>query len=146
MSTAINIPWTDANLLYTLPSDTVLISINNEYEELHRLNLDRSDTNRILTLQFSDITSREFDEFDGRDFNPISEEQALQILNFININKDKNFIIHCSAGISRSAAVALYLHTIHGHELKSNFWNTSRPNRYVIGQLMVMRKKKTANN
>lgn len=34
-----------------------------------------------------------------------------KIVDFINLNKDKdNFIIHCSAGISRSGAVALFIH------------------------------------
>jgi len=141
MLTATNISCVEAETIHTLPNNTVLISINNEHEELHRLNLDRNNTKDILTLQFSDITAKQFDSYDGRAYNPLSVELALKILNFININKDKNFIIHCSAGISRSSAVALYIHIFHGHELKSEFWNLCYPNSYVIGQLVVVKNK-----
>ena len=142
MLSAINISCVEAETITRLPENTVMISINNEHEELHRLKLDRSKTNEILTLQFSDITSKQFDSFDGKSYNPLSVEQALKILDFININKDKNFIIHCSAGISRSSAVALYLNVFHGHELKPSFWKLCHPNRYVMGQLVVTRNNK----
>jgi predicted protein tyrosine phosphatase len=45
-------------------------------------------------------------------YDTISKEQAQEIVNFILINHDKKFIIHCDAGQSRSAGVALAVECI----------------------------------
>lgn len=134
-----NISAEEARTIKYLPNNSVLISINEEDMDLHPLKLDRNDS-RILTLKFSDVT-RPCDVH-GIKYNPISSDDALKVLDFINLNKDKNFIVHCHAGISRSAAICLYLHIIHGHELKKHFWRLSCPNKYILGQLMVSRFEK----
>lgn len=64
----------------------------------------------------------------GAPIYALTEEQAKEIVDFFekHINVD-NFIVHCAAGISRSAAVATcfmdYLHSkgIKGHALHKNF-------------------------
>ena len=80
--------------------NTVLISIydpdRNELPE-HTL----SKFSSYLSIGFWDM-----EEEIGR-YKPISEENAKKIKEFILENKDKNFIINCEAGISRSAGVGL---------------------------------------
>lgn len=134
MPKATNICAGEAGEIKYLPNNTVMISINQEYEPLFRLKLDRN-SSKILTLQFNDITA-------PHDiFKPMTPEQGLKILDFININKGKDFIIHCAAGVSRSAAICLYLNIMEGYELKKDFWKISRPNPFILGRLMVLRKK-----
>lgn len=130
---AININAFAAEAIETLDDNTVLISINpEEPEELFRLKLDRNNPN-ILTVRFADVTKEH--NYRGYIIRPISKETTLQILDFIEKNKDKNFIIHCAAGISRSAAVAQFISEAYGHGLKPNFWNVSHPNNYVLYML-----------
>ena len=133
MPTAININAFIAEKIYYLDDNTVLISINpEEPEELFRLNIDRN-SSKVLTLRFSDVTK----ECGYKDsiLHPINKQQTLDLLEFIERNKNKNFIIHCAAGISRSGAVALYIHETYGHELKPNFWQVSHPNNFVLNML-----------
>ena len=138
MLKATNINHYTAEDIEKLPDNTVLISINEEDEPLWNLKIDRN-SNQLLTVKFSDITAQQ--TIHGLTYSPISQETALKILNFINIHKDKNILINCAAGISRSGAVALYLHLFHGYELKPNFWKLSRPNKYVLGALILARFK-----
>jgi len=138
MPKATNICANEAKEIKYLPNNTVLISVNREHEPLFSLKLDRQNS-RILTVKFSDITAKNIDERTGTVFSPIDDLTALKILNFININSGKDFIVHCAAGVSRSAAICLYLHLFHGYELKPRFWSLSNPNKYVLGQLIVSR-------
>ena len=139
MPKATNICKDEAICLKELPANTVLISINEEHGDLHRLKIDRN-TSKVLTVRFTDITAQL--ENKGLIYNPISDEIALKILDFINFHQGKDFLVHCYAGVSRSSAVCLYLHLFHGYELRENFWSLSEPNRFVIGQLIVSRHKK----
>lgn len=141
MPKAINICAAEASEIKYLPNNTVLISINEQHEDLYKLQLNRKDS-RILTVQFCDITGKIVDERKSLTYTPMGEEIGLKILNFINLNKEKDFIVHCAAGVSRSAAICLYLNTMFGHELKRNFWSTSRPNPFVYGLLLILRKCK----
>lgn len=140
--TAININANMAGDLTSLPPNTVLISINNPYEDLHSLKLNRDDT-KILTLVFPDVCAPF--EHKGNTYVPLAENDALKILDFINLNIGKNFLIHCTAGVSRSSAICLYLHLFHGYELRKDFWNLSEPNKFVLGQLIVARHRKPYN-
>jgi predicted protein tyrosine phosphatase len=57
----------------------------------------------VLNIDFGDCGEEELEA--------MSIEQAHDIINFIKKNKDKNnFYIHCSAGISRSGAVASFIY------------------------------------
>lgn len=133
MLLAINICAPEAETFKFLPNNTVMISINQEEPHpLFPLKLDRNDS-RILTVRFSDVTKEH--EHHGEILHPINKETALQMLDFIERNKSKNFIIHCAAGISRSAAVAQFIHEKYGHELKPRFWSVSHPNNFVLGML-----------
>lgn len=52
-------------------------------------------------IKFWDITEK------YKDYTPITKEQGEELKDFILKNKDKRFLIHCSAGISRSAGVGM---------------------------------------
>ena len=61
------------------------------------------DGNNILNIDFGDVGESEP--------SAMSEVQAEDIIKFISDNEEKaNFYIHCSAGISRSGAVASFLY------------------------------------
>lgn len=53
----------------------------------------------VLEVKFWDVTE------DRKYLNVIEDEVAKKVHDFILKNKDERFIIHCSAGISRSAGV-----------------------------------------
>jgi predicted protein tyrosine phosphatase len=136
MPKATNICANEAKEIKYLPNNTVLISINEEYGELYPLQIDRLNSS-VLTLQFSDITS-DIDR-GGIIYHKITDEIALKILDFINFHEGKDFIVHCAAGVSRSAAICLYLHLFHGYTLKPRYWSLSNPNKYILGQLIFSR-------
>ena len=69
------------------------------------------------------------------------EITAKEIVNFVRENKDKNFIVHCAAGVSRSSAVCMFIHLTYGHSLKGQFWYTSEPNSHVLGKLLIEDKR-----
>ncbi len=51
-------------------------------------------------------------------YNPISQNQAQDIYNFIQSNNDKRLcIVHCTAGVSRSGAVGTFIHNQYGNPL-----------------------------
>ena len=124
----------EAGKIKDLPENTVLISINGtEGRELSKLDLDRNNS-KILTVRFDDVTSSSgCGIFSNK---VIDDKTSLQMVKFIEENKNKNFIVHCAAGISRSGATALYIHLFYGHKLKKDFWRVSYPNKYVIGSLV----------
>lgn len=72
-----------------------------------------------LRVKFWDI------EEDFCDYKIISDEVALEIQNFILKNIDNRFIIHCRAGVSRSAAVGKAIECLKffgkGEEAKYNY-------------------------
>lgn len=88
------------NLLHLIVSDSVdknncIISIQDPK------NFIKFNTKiKILYLKFHDV------EEDAHGYKTISKNDANAIANFVLQNKDKNFIISCEAGISRSSGVA----------------------------------------
>lgn len=77
--------------------DIVLISIsepdNNDYLQIvHKVGF-----HDVIQIKFWDI-----EEAIGK-YEPLLDAQGLELYNFIYINKDKKFLIHCKAGQSRSA-------------------------------------------
>ena len=138
MLTATNISAAEVGQIEKLPANTVLINFNNSYSDLFKLKLDRNDADNILTLVVDDITGPT-KLSNGMVLSLFDEGAALTILNFISLNKSKNFIINCHAGISRSSAVCLYLNLVYGHELKPRFWEISDPNAFIIGTLIKER-------
>ena len=69
-----------------------------------------------------------------------NDVELLKILDFVNRNKDKTtFIIHCSAGISRSGAVASYIaDKFHTEVDRCEFIRNNKqiqPNLYLLNRL-----------
>lgn len=68
-----------------------------------------------LSLCFTDITEKDFKQLELANYKQyyklFDETHAIQIINFVNIWKDKvsEFIIHCDAGISRSGSCGLWI-------------------------------------
>ncbi len=130
----INIPYTAAEQIESLGDNTVLISISSDLE--NKPNLKVSGDN-VLKVYFPDVTARI--ERGGVFHDPMHGDTAMEILAFIKKHLGKNFIVHCHAGVSRSSAICLFMHVIHGYELKENFWAVSSPNTHVIGELIKIK-------
>jgi hypothetical protein len=62
---------------------------------------------RVLNLEFDDLMSDR--EYQGHIFRSISGEQAREIVDFIDKNFGRHFIIHCKSGVSRSQGVFRYI-------------------------------------
>ena len=45
-------------------------------------------------------------------YTPLTNEQGLEIFKFINKNRNKRFMIHCAAGVSRSAGAGMAVECI----------------------------------
>jgi len=73
----------------------------------------------VLNISFYDID--EAVEISGVKHEPITVEQARRIIDFIEVNQNKNYIIHCVAGVSRSGAVAQFITDFYGWADKSTF-------------------------
>ena len=77
---------------------------------------EKNEINRIraiLKLKFDDV------ERDSKDLHCITKDDAEKIVNFINKNKNKvdKIIVHCEAGVSRSAGVgAAIMKAINGDD------------------------------
>jgi len=128
----INISAREAARLGGLPKNWAMISINEEHQQEYPLQFSGE---KLIRVRFSDVTHKI--EHKGQVYDSIKHESALKIVDFIDKYKDHNFICHCQAGVSRSGAVCMFLHLIHGHELKSDYFLTSYPNPYILGMLMV---------
>lgn len=70
----------------------------------------------ILQLGFHDI-----DSYLGEKYTIFSKEHAIKIIEWIEKHKDVySFIVHCEAGISRSAAVTKFLLDFYNFQLKKD--------------------------
>ena len=86
------------NYISLFPKDLCFITIS----DINRDNINHSNHfANTLELKFWDI------EEDIGNYKIITDEQAKQIYDFIVKNKDKEFLINCEAGVSRSAGVGL---------------------------------------
>ena len=88
----------------------------------------------VLLLWFDDIVPDEIDLEDGKILKSFSKEQGEELIKFLDQNKDRNgYIVHCLAGVSRSAAVGLFICEYFGFDynefIKANSQN--HPNRKV---------------
>ena len=69
------------------------------------------------------------------DLHAMDYSDAKKMREFIELNKDRDFYLHCSAGVSRSQAVVRYiLDTYHDRE-----WETNKDNPCVCPNMHVYR-------
>lgn len=129
--------WDDTNvdnLNYAFISIIGTEACNKYYlEEDVKHWFDNSHTN-VLNLEFDDIAYDTID-WKGHTFSGMTDEQAKQTVEFINKNSDKNFIIHCRAGFSRSQAVGRFINDIYKNEFISTTLLETY-NRYVYSKLV----------
>jgi len=90
----------------------------------------KKDHLNVLNLEFDDVLQ------DGvlfeHKYKAISSDQAGQIVAFIEANNDKDFYVHCSAGISRSGAIGTFISEYYGYELVASGLH---PNIEVLSKL-----------
>lgn len=77
---------------------------------------------------------------DGKTYLKPSDEELQRIVDFVNKNKDKvAFMVHCSAGISRSGAVVTYIsEKFHDEVDLQKFREDNKliqPNLYILNRL-----------
>lgn len=101
-----------------VPDSIAIISINNsEYNSVPGEYHICRDSNNVLNLNFDDSDPMAYDLDDDASiytdhFNTIKffdNNMAEKAVRFIEFNKNKDFFIHCSAGISRSQAFVKYI-------------------------------------
>jgi predicted protein tyrosine phosphatase len=62
----------------------------------------------VLNLDFDDV-EKDVTLKDGSTYKSFSPQDAAKVIEFIEKNENKDFIIHCHAGISRSGAIAQFM-------------------------------------
>lgn len=131
--------WTSENY----PPNSAFISICNTIEGSEFLFVDeithhfKTETPEIINLDFEDVTEP-LVMYRGRPNRGISQEQADRLCEFIERNQNKDFYIHCEAGLSRSQGVVRYILDVYGedHEFETLQNNPCRtPNLYVTALL-----------
>lgn len=143
-----------------VPNNIAIISINNSAnlicdDECHICNGEN-----VLNLNFDDADPmvfgleecEEIDKYtykskiDGLTYVTLqffNEEMAKQSIEFIENNIDKDFYIHCSAGVSRSQAFVRFIqNTYFEKTFETNPNNPCRfPNGYVLSKLNEIYRK-----
>lgn len=100
----------------------------------------REDSRNFKTMWFYDIEDDIEDE-NGVKYAKISDDQLLELYTYImEHSTTKNFIVHCTAGVSRSAAVGSFAFDMFGRQLESydSFKRRNRnivPNSYISSKL-----------
>lgn len=93
--------------------DVFYLSINNPDDEDKTPIREDSDT--FKSMWFYDIDEDTYDEVKDFTYKTISDEQLDELYDFIMKNKDKkNFVVHCTAGVSRSGAVGEFVNDLFG--------------------------------
>jgi predicted protein tyrosine phosphatase len=114
--------------------------IDREAKEDYEFTL--KDAENVIGLRFDDcdeeirIKILGTDEYEVRE--PMSEEQAQILYNFIEANKDKEtFLVHCRAGQSRSGGVVSFLGEYFNIPEREIRWMSPRihPNRRIVNIL-----------
>ena len=117
-----------------LLNDYIGLDMSSEMMNLFESSTNKSFT-KVLPLYFLDIMPRE-DEHRLDDYL-MTEEQANEIIQFIEETKDMPLVIHCTAGISRSGAVGAYASIVRDEE--EAFWTEYEkyihPNNHVLSLL-----------
>lgn len=99
----------------------------------------RPDSENFKSFWFHDIDEDIVDEEKGIVYNKASDEQLNSIIDFVEENKAMDyFIVHCTAGISRSGAVGEFVNDFFGEEDYNTFKRNNPqiiPNTYIKNRL-----------
>lgn len=144
----------------TVPDNVAIISINNSKyahveDEYHIF----ESADNVLNLDFDDIDPMalgldEYTEihtyktaYGDNTIQFFTDKMASDAVDFIENNIDKDFYIHCSAGVSRSQAFVRYISTTYfNHTWFVNSENPCRhPNGFVVAKLNKLARMKFFN-
>lgn len=99
----------------------------------------REDSADFKSMWFYDIEDDLKCSESGKEYHPITNEQVNELFNYLMSHKDYDyFIVHCSAGISRSGAVGTFMNDLFG-ESHQEF---RRRNKYILPNLYIYNKLK----
>lgn len=90
----------------------------------------------VLNLEFDDITEDMM--WKGRQFKAMTKDHAKEVIEFIENNKNKNFYVHCKAGISRSGAISRFIYDFYNKDgvysdIDFEKYNSyTRPNNHIL--------------
>lgn len=103
----------------------------------------KADHENAISLVFDDLTDKDTEVLENYPGSRlISKEDAEKIVEFVERNKDRRFLVHCTAGVSRSGAVGEYIRRVinldWGKFIRAN--PHVKPNNYVL--MMLMRAKR----
>lgn len=122
-------------------TETALISIcstTNTFCGIQQNHYFKQSKDNVLNIRFDDIQEEE------QGLLLFNEDIATILIKFILKNIDKDFIVHCTAGISRSGAVGEFIRRLKGIEY-STFIRVNRqiqPNTTVLSILTDVYNKK----
>jgi predicted protein tyrosine phosphatase len=121
--------------------DIAFISIEDPYISINHINKHyfQKDYDNVLNMDFYDIEKSS--KVNDYKYNPITEEQAKEIFDFIEKHLNSSFIVHCEAGISRSGAVARFISNYYGYS-DAQFKDYIMPNQLLLKLLKKEYKKK----
>jgi len=120
--------------IISLPHPWVLISIHSDMDGKHSAPISRLDElscKDYISLCFQDIA------YEKGEYNRFTDKQADEVLSFVDKHKDKNFLVHCDAGISRSGAVGTFVcrYLKKDEKIFSSMNPYIRPNNLVLDKL-----------
>jgi len=92
-----------------IPYGSSIWNLNKIYFHFYLFNFYLKKFNSYIILRFYDT------ETDSEEYPSISTEQAKKLAKFIWKHRNEKFVIHCGAGISRSAGVGLAIECIVKH-------------------------------
>ncbi len=98
--------WTNVEKFDELSDRTLIIEIiDTQSDSINNTPVFKGQSSKLLVQYFDDVDNK------VTNCTPFNEDQALEIVNFVtrHTHFDK-FIVHCSAGISRSGAVGLFIY------------------------------------
>lgn len=103
----------DPNKVNIISINTNVFKDRREISELDEMKNVLKDFPNVLFLEFDDVTRAEHQRIEDKNHGTLvffNEDFAKQIIDFINKTHEynKELIIHCTAGVSRSAAVGIF--------------------------------------
>lgn len=91
-----------------------------------------SNHSNVLNQEFDDIT--EDCIYNKVKLRAMTQEQAAEMLEFIESNIGKEFVIHCYAGVSRSQAVRVFITAMYQGYAENDI-SAATPNVHVLAML-----------
>jgi len=95
----------------------------------------KSNHENVLNIDFYDLET----DIEEMGYKAITPEQADEIIDFIEKNQEKQFHIHCHAGLSRSAGVAWFIRDYYDwvdkEKFDRNYKGRKFPNQKVFMEL-----------